>query len=242
MAGDCKVKRKGEAKRQAEFLQVVIDAVPKAVILLPLFARAFSRNEREEEGRVFPFITVGYFLHWMLPRHGDFLAGEVLAVGEPAVHNVFFGQAEDVVTLHALSINSEQEDVAGEDDLPWLAAQVKAVQAFHFVKRKAVPLYLDVVAHVKTLKKDCSRRQAHHYSKFIDPLQIPDIEGNGVTSQLLILQPRVVVAHQQNVEVLERNLILAQVGNEPPEIHFQLIGRIIPPLVPQFLNARVYVG
>ena len=48
-----------------------------------------------------------------------------------------------------------------------------------------------------------------------------------------------VVAHQQGVEVLERHFILAQICDEPPEIHFQLISGVIPSLILQFLNAGV---
>ena len=124
MPCDSEVQRIIESYHLAQLFQTVIDAVQDAIVLLPLFARAFSRNEREEEGRTFPFVTVDYFLHWWLPRHGDFLAGEVLAVGKPTIADVSFCQAEDVIAFHALGIDREQENVAGKDDLPWLATQV----------------------------------------------------------------------------------------------------------------------
>ena len=153
----------------AQLLQAVIDAVQDAVILLPLLTWGLCRDDGEKKGCAFPFVTVRDLLHWRLPRHGDFLAGEVLAVGEPAILNVFSCQAEDIVALHALGVDREQEDVTGEDNLPWLSAQVKAAQSFHLVERQAVPVFLDVVAHVQTFKRIDVGCKPVAYGKFIDP-------------------------------------------------------------------------
>lgn len=101
----------------------------------------------------------------------------MLAVGELSILNVFSGQAENVVALHALGIDREQEDVACEGNLLWLTAQVKVTQAFHFIERQAVSLFLDTVAHVHVLKGIAVGSKPVVYGKFIDTLQIPDIEG-----------------------------------------------------------------
>lgn len=114
MPCDCQVQRITEFHHLAKLLQVVIDAVQNTVILPPLLVRGFCRNDGEEEGRAFPFVAVGNLLQRKIPREGDFLAGEVLAIGEAAVLDILACQAEDVVTLHAFGIDREQEDVTGE--------------------------------------------------------------------------------------------------------------------------------
>ena len=209
MPCDCQVQRITEFHHLTQLLQAVIDAVQKAVVLPPLLSRIFRSDDREDEGSSFSFVSVRNLLHWRLPRHGDFLAGDVLAVGEPTVLDILACQAEDVVALHALGIDREQENVACENNLPWLAAQIKAAQAFNLVKRQSVPIFLDMVAHVQAFKRIDVGGKAVTDGKFINTLQIPDIKGNSVASQFLIFQPCVVVAHQQGVEVLERHFVLA---------------------------------
>ena len=209
MPCDCQVQRITEFHHLTQLLQAVIDAVQKAVVLPPLLSRIFRSDDREDEGNSFSFVLVRNLLHWRLPRHGDFLAGDVLAVGEPTVLDILACQAEDVVALHALGIDREQENVACEDDLPWLAAQIKVAQEFNLVERQSVPVFLDVVAHVQAFKRVDVGGKTVIYGKFINTLQITNIKGNGVAPQLLVLQPRVVVAHQQGIEVLERHFVLA---------------------------------
>ena len=138
------VQRITETHHIAQLLQAVIDAVQDAIVLFPLLSRIFCRDDGEEEGRAFPFVSVRDFLHWRLPRHGDFLAGEVLAVGKPTILDVFFCQAEDVVALHALCIDREQENVAGEDNLPWLFAKVKTLEST--VSTEKAPALIKVLA------------------------------------------------------------------------------------------------
>ena len=209
MPCDGEVQRIIEFHHLAQLLQVVIDAVQDTVILPPLLVRGFCRDDGEEEGRAFPFVAVGNLLQRRLPGNGDFLACGVLTVSEAAVLDILSCQAEDIVAPHALGIDREQEDVAGEDYALRLTAQVKVTQAFHFIERQAVPVFLDTVAHVHALEWVAVGGKTVVYGKFIYPFQIPYIEGYGIASQLLILQPCVVVAHQQGVEVLERHFILA---------------------------------
>ena len=242
MAGDRKVQRVTEFHHLAQLLQVIIDAVQEAVILPPLLARGFCRNDGKEEARAFPPVAVCYLFQHRFPRYGNLLAGEVLAVGELSVPDVFPCQAENVVAPHALGVDREEEDVAGKNNLLRFTAQVQATQAFHFFERQPVPLFLDAVAHVHAFKRIAIGGKAVIDGKFVDPLQIPYVEGNGIASQFLVLQPGVVVAYQQGIEVLEGDFVLAQIGDEFPEIHFQFVRRVIPSLVPQFLNTGVGVG
>ena len=116
MPCDGEVQRITKLHHLAQFLQAVIDAVQEAVILSPLFARVFCRDDGEEEERAFLPVAVRYFLQYRFPGNGDFLAGKMLAVGELSVPDVPFCQAENVVAPHAAGIDGKQEDVAGEDD------------------------------------------------------------------------------------------------------------------------------
>ena len=115
MPCDGEVQRITETHHFAQLLQVVIDAVQDTVILPPLLVRSFCRDDREEEGRAFPLVSVGDLLQSRLPGKGNFLAGDVLAVGEPSVLDILSRQPEDVIAPHATGIDCEQEDVAGED-------------------------------------------------------------------------------------------------------------------------------
>lgn len=54
----------------------------------------------------------------------------MLAVGELSILNVFSGQAENVVALHALGIDREQEDVACEGNLLWLPLRSRSRRRF----------------------------------------------------------------------------------------------------------------
>lgn len=125
MPCDSEVQRIVEVYHFTKFLQAVIDAVKNAVVLLPLLARGFCRNDRKEEGSTFLPVTVGYFLKRRFPRNGDFPAGDVLAVCELSVPDVTPRQAEDVIAPHATGIDREQEDVAGEDSHLRFAAEVQ---------------------------------------------------------------------------------------------------------------------
>jgi len=115
MPCDSEVQRITKLHHLAQFLQAVIDAVQEAVILSPLFARVFCRDDGEEEERAFLPVAVRYLLQCRFPGNGDFLAGDVLAIGELSVLDILSRQPEDVIAPHATGIDCEQEDVAGED-------------------------------------------------------------------------------------------------------------------------------
>ena len=77
--------------------------------------RRFCRDDREKPCSPFLFVAVRNLLQSLLPRNGNLLAGDVLAVGELPVLDILSCQPENVIAPHALGIDREQEDVAGED-------------------------------------------------------------------------------------------------------------------------------
>ena len=109
------VQRITESYLFAQFLQVVIDAVQKAVILFPLLVRGFCRNDGGRGGpclsvcigRISPLTPV--------PRNGDFLACDVLAIGELSVLDIVSCQPENVIASYSLGVDRKQEDVTSED-------------------------------------------------------------------------------------------------------------------------------
>ncbi len=124
------------------------------------------------------------------------------------------------------------------------AIYVHVTQLHYFLRGQPVPVFLalDMVTDIHAFKRMTFISQSAIHGKTINPFQVADVQGNGIAPQLLVLQPGMVVAYQQGIEILERHFVLAQIGDELPEIHFQLVRSVVTPLVLQFLNAGVGIG
>lgn len=210
--------REGDVEHLAYLLQVAVYVVQGGAVLFPLFVRVGGGYYREKIRCIGTGVAVDYLLEYGFPQEGDFLAGGLGAIDEAAVADVVFRKMEDVAAGHAVGEDGEEEDVAGERERRVKRAEVEAAQAFYLVERKAVLLLLSAIAYIDVLKRMTLFRKALFHSQLVDALQVADVQGNRVFTQILVFKPRMVIVHEKGIEVLKRNVILTEIGDEPAYI------------------------
>lgn len=230
--------RERNVEHLAYLLQISVYVMQGGAVLFPLFVRVRRGDYREEIRSIGTDVAVDYLLKDGLPQEGDFPTGGLGAIDEVAVAYVVLCKMEDVAAGHAVGKDGEEEDVAGERQRRMKRAEVEAVQAFYLVERKTVTLLLSAIAYIDVLKRMALFRKALFHSQLVDALQVADVQGNRVFSQILVFKPQMVIVHQHGVEVLERNVVFTEIRHEPAYIGIQFMGGVKSSLALQFTNTR----
>lgn len=210
--------REGDFEHLAYLFQVSVYVVQGGAVLFPLFVRVGGGYYREKIRCIGTGVAVDYFLKDGLPQEGDFLAGGLGAIDKLAVAYVVLCKMEDVAASHAVGEDGEEEDVAGERQRRMEVAEIEAAQAFYLVERKAILFLLSAIAYIDVLKRMALFRKALFHSQLVDALQVADVQGNRVFSQILVFKPRMVIVHEKGVEVLKRDVVFTEIGDEPAYI------------------------
>lgn len=182
--------RKGDVEHPAYLLQVSVYVMQGGAVLFPLFVRVGRGDYREEILCIGTGVAVDYLLKDGFPQEGDFPTGGLGAIDEVAVAYVVLCKMEDVAAGHAVGEDGEEEDVAGERQRRMERAEVEAAQAFYLVERKAVTLLLPAIAYIDVLKRMTLLCQTFIHSQPVNTLQVTDIQGYRVFTQILVFKPQ----------------------------------------------------
>ena len=232
------VKRKGESEQTGNGLQVAVDVVEGSAILAPLFTRVGRGDYGEEERGARKGVLVCYIPEELFPNYCLTAACNLGRVDKDAAAYVVAGKVEHVVGGHALCVNGEKEHVAGEVDRLAPAVKVELLKPPHLVERKAVLLFLYMVAHVDAFKGVVVLCRTVVDRHAVDTLEVAYVERDAVTAKRLVLKPPVVVPNQPGVEILEGYLVPAEVRGEPADVRVKLMGGVVPAFVLHLPYAR----
>ena len=221
----------GQAEGAPYGLQVAVDVVQGAAVLLPLLARVAGRDDGEEVGSAGLRVAVGNVLQHPSVGHAHFAARGLGRVCQPVAVYVAARQAEDVAPGHAVRQHGEEEHVACEAYCGPRLAELQARYAAYVVKRQPLPVLLRAVARVNSGEGIAALRQSVGHGVQVDPLQVAQVEGDRVAAESLAREPRPVVADEPRGEGGEGNVALPDEGGEPADVRVELVRRVIPPLL-----------
>ena len=178
--------REGKTNQLTDLFQIAVDGVDGCIVLPPLLLRCFRRDNRKQIRGVGTGVFVHYLLQERIPPHGFFPSRNFRHISKAVIGYVVFRKIKDVPAGHAFGEDGKQKDVAGEQCGRMQTAHIHVTELHNFLGSQPVFLFLYPVTYVHPLKRMAFPGYTVRHGQPVHPLQITDIERNGIPSQFLI--------------------------------------------------------